>query len=189
MMKGNNHLKKILVLPTLLVLVITGVMIFVFLSIKNKNEHISDLRNELAFQMTKQQNMISMDQLVEKARPDILLIDNSIIAKDGDVAFIEDLEEIARKNGLDINIESLSFEDNPQVASSTMTTLKVKAGTKGSWAGTYKFLAQVEALSFRVKVNNFAFVNSSDETVFNRKKTSNPQGWQSRFEISVLKYK
>lgn len=188
-MKDNKHLKKILVLPVLLVLVMMGVIIFVFLSIKNKNEHISDLRNDLAFQVTKQQNMISMDQLVEKARPEISLIDNSIIAKDGDVAFIEDLEEIAKSSGLSIDIESLSFEENPVASSSSMTTLKVKANTKGSWLGTYKFLAQVEALPFRVKINNFAFINSSDETVFNKKKIANPLGWQSKFEISVLKYK
>ena len=188
-MKDNKHLKKILVLPVLLVLIIGGVTTFVFLSIKSKNEHISDLRNDLAFQITKQQNMISMDKIVEKASPEISLIDNSIVAKDGDVAFIEGLEATARSNGLSIDIESLSFEDSPLLASSSMTTLKVRANTKGSWSGTYKFLAEIESLSFRVKINNFAFVNSSDETVFNRKKVSNPVGWQSRFEISVLKYK
>ena len=188
-MKDNKHLKKILVLPILFVLIVTGAVIFVFLNIKNKNEHISDLRNDLTFQITKQQNMISMDKIVEKANPEISLIDNSIISKDGDVAFIENLEEKARNNGLTIEIESLSFDDSPQVASSSVTTLKVRANTKGSWSGTYKFLAQVEALPFRVKINNFSFVNSSDETVFSRKKVSNPVGWQSRFEISVLKYK
>ncbi len=188
-MKDSRHLKKILVMSVIFVVAIWVLTAFVFLGIKNKNEHISDLRNELSFQMTKQQNMISMEQIVEKASPEISLVDNSIIAKDGDVAFIEGLEEIARSNGLSIEIESLNFEDTSLVASSGVTTLKVRANTKGSWPSTYKFLAQVESLTFKVKINNFAFINSSDETVFNRKKTSNPLGWQSKFEISVLKYK
>ena len=109
-----------------------------------------------------------------------------MVSVDGDVKFIENLESLARENGLSIDIDSLNFEDNTKLLPNNMTIFRVRAKTSGNFFGTYKFLSLVESLPFKVKIQNFTLSTASEEGVLNVKKSNI---WQSKFEISVLKYK
>jgi hypothetical protein len=188
-MKENKFLKEILITLTLLVVGVVALFVLVFFMIKAKNEQISNLKNNLSSYVVRQQNMMSMDRMVKNATSDIDLVNSSVVASDGDVKFIENLEGIAKDNGLTMKIDSLVFENNPSVASSSMVLFNIKANTTGAWAGTYRFLAQIESLPFKIKVSNLAFLNAVDETVFDANKLKSDSVWQGKFEISVLKYK
>lgn len=176
--------KKIIYFLILVVLCLCGVYYFVFSDIKSKNENISKLSNELSFQMKTYEYMAEMQRAVNDADEDITLVDNSIIPADGDVEFIENLELIAKNNGLTITIDSLVFEEEASVKDASMTVLKVKAKTEGGWTGTYKFLSQIESMPLKIKINNFGLVTDKGDEV---EKTSSP--WKSSFEILLLKYK
>ena len=180
-MKNQDHFKKILIVLSLCVFGLFVVIYFVFADIKQKNENISTLENDLSLKTKQQQYLVSMQRTVKNADSDISRINNSIIGAGEDVQFIESLESIAKNNGLTINIDSLVFEDSTLPKSSSMTTLKVRAKTSGGWLGTYKFLGQIESMPLKIKINNFGFTNTVDET--------NAKVWQSIFEISILKYK
>ena len=182
--------KRILVITSLFVAGFCLLSYIVFFDIKHKNERVSLLEHEMSFQSKKRDYMISMERMVQNADSDITLINNSIIPSDGDVRFIESLETMAHDNGLDITIDSLTFEDSRLLASSSVTALKVKAKTKGHWLGAYTFLSQIESLPFKVKIDKFALINAKDETDISANKTGAPKSaWQSTFEIRVLKYK
>src|SRR3989344_2860976 len=185
-MQAKQVSKKILILLSILALAVLVSYYFVYTDIKRKNENISKLSQDLEYQIKRRQYIVSLQRTLQSTDSDITRINNSIVPVDGDVEFIEDLERMARENGLFIGIDSLIFEESPLFASSTINILKIKAKTSGSWPSTYRFLAQIESLPFKVKVNNFGLGSSVQDTGSASKPTNS---WQSTFEIHVLKYK
>ena len=181
--------KKILILG-LCVIGFYGIYYALFMDIKNKNEHISVLENELSSGNSKQQLAISMQQMIKNSDSDITRINDTIVGNDGDVLFIENLESLAKLNNLSISIDSLAFQNHPLLSSSTITFFNIKGKIVGRWLGTYLFLAQLESLPLKVKINDFAFANTTEGSELDTKKFGT-QGntWQSVFDISVLKYK
>ncbi|KKR31515.1 MAG: hypothetical protein UT65_C0024G0002 [Parcubacteria group bacterium GW2011_GWF2_39_8b] len=187
-MNNINSLKKILVVLIICIIWFCSIYYIIFSNIKNKNEQTGRLISELNAQVKKQENSLLVERMIKNADSNINLIDSSIIAKDGDVGFIENLERIARESGLEMTIQSLIFEDDPSFASTTLTSLKITAKTKGAWLGSYKFLAHMESLPFKIKINKFVLVkNISDAD--SEIKNAEPSLWESTFEIRVLKYK
>jgi hypothetical protein len=187
-MKNEKSFKKILILLGIVFVGFFVVYYLVYQDIKVKNEHISTLAQDLDFQSSRQEYLISTQRMIQNISSDIDRINNSIVAVDGDVQFIENLESIAKNEGLSISIDSLLIEDDPSFSNNEITTLKVKAKAEGSWAGTYSFLAQIESLPFKVKINKFSIVNDADGGGIDGQKTFS-LNWQSSFEIQVLKYK
>lgn len=161
-----------------------GVYVFIFIKIKDYNKNIAYLENEVFLQQDKQQKMSLMEDMIEDNREYIDLIENSVIPKGGDVAFIETIENLASQNELVMTIQSLSFEDSNTLDEKGMTFFKVRATTKGSWANTYSFLALLEALPLSIKIENLALIYSSTEAGGNIR----PE-WQMSIDMKVLKYK
>lgn len=185
-MYNISSFKKILIL----LLVITTLFFigyyFLYQDIKAKNEHISVLSEELLSKSNRQEYLKSTSKMIEDIRPDIEKINNSIVAVGGDVDFIENLESLARSNGLSIDISSLTFEDDKVLAASNTTKFKIKAKTVGGWAGSYAFLSEIESLPFKISINSFVINNIPDKA---SEKVVPGKDWLSTFEIVVLKYK
>ena len=182
--------KKKLIVPGVFVLILCVLFYIVFKEIKDKNENISKLRDELLFQTKKQDYMISMQKTIQNANSDISTINNSIVPNDGDVKFIEDLEKMAKDNKLSIDISSLTIEDSSLLTKNSLTILRIKANIKGGWSGTYVFLAEIEALPFKVKIDKFSLNNVKNEDSPEAKVPAVSTGeWQSSIEMRVLKYK
>ena len=173
-----------------LVVVIFGLCYLVYQDIKDKNENHHTLSHGLLFQNDKQDYLVSTQKTIDNINPDITRINSSVVSKEGEVSFIENLESIARINGLSIEIDSLVFEDRGDSSSSLISVLKIKAKTKGSWYGSYVFLARLESLPFKIKIDRFSLANTGTEVPVPDEKGGVPNGdWQSTFEIAVLKYK
>lgn len=186
MTKQSSH-KKILSILSLVVALLFVGYYFLYKDIKTKNQKISYLENEISLQSGRQEYLVSTEKLIESLSADISDIDTSIVAKDADVNFIENLEAIAKNNNLSIDIDSLGIEDLPGQKSNDISTLKVRARATGPWKGTYAFFAELESLPFKVKINKYSLSNVSSDTGVDAKKVG--QIWQSTFEIVVLKYK
>lgn len=161
-----------------------GVYVFTFIKIKNYNQNIAYLENEVFLQQDKQQKMSLMEGMIGENREYIDLIENSVIPKNGDVPFIETIETLASENNLVMTIQSLSFEDSESLNDKGMTFFKIRATTKGSWANTYSFLALLEALPLSIKIENLALIYSSTESEGGIR----PE-WQMSVDMKVLKYK
>ncbi|MEI6843233.1 MAG: hypothetical protein WCK48_01860 [bacterium] len=188
-MSHTRLLKNILIFEIILMIVIFVSYYFVFLDIKSKNENTSVLRNNLSYQIGKQQYMAEMQKTIKNSNSDISQISSMIVSKDGDVAFIESLENSARKNGLDIKIDSLTFDDNANLSAGGLTSLRVKATIKGSWLGTFTFMNELESMIYKVRVDTFALMYNTDADPSLTKKGVKSTVWQSIFEIHVLKFK
>ena len=183
----KNILKQTLVLFSLAVVVLSVAYYFVFMGIKNKNEHVSVLENNMASGSKNQQYLASLQKTVTEAEYNIHLVNSAVIASDGDVKFIEDLEGLAHNNGLSISIESLDLVDDPNIASTDITVLHIKIKTSGGWSGTYRFISEVESLPQKTKIQTLTMHSTVSDFGNNKKSTS--AVWSSELEIIVLKNK
>lgn len=190
-MKKEAALKRILILLIILFVSIFWVYYSGFVDIKSKSENISQTESQLSNSIQQSQYMSLISHDVSLADSSIKQINDLIIDRENDVVFIEKFESIAKKNGLDIKINSLAVEtlttQNDNKMSDNLTTLKIKATTNGSWQKTYIFLTQLESLPFVIRIDKFALINSSDTALDQPKKGI--QNWQAIIEMRVLKYK
>ncbi len=178
--------KKFVILLAIITLGIFVSYYFVYKDIKQKNEHISALSQEITVQSSRQQYLATTEKLIENLNTDIDKMNHSIISKDGDVAFIESLEKIAKDNNISIDIDTIDVSDEPSTPASGITILHLKAKTKGEWKGMYTFLSQLESLPYKVKITQFILTNVSKSATDTEKASTS---WQSSFDIRVLKYK
>ncbi len=180
----NEPSKKTVITLGFVILVCFALFVLLFIDIRNKNVRASTLVRDTALQVEGQQYLIALKRTIENTSSDITRVKDSIIPSDGDVQFVEDLESTARAKGLEVTIDSLTFDDVPLATSSPdITAFKVKAEVKGSWSGVYTFLGVLESLPYKIKINTFNLVNTSDSG------KSKSTVWQGTFEIIVLKYK
>ncbi len=184
-MFSNKPLKRIMITLGLSVLLVFGFYYALFLDIKKKSENIAVMTKDLSSREEQEKYAISTKNKIESISSDIANINNSIIPANGDVQFIEDFELLANSNNLDLEIESLLFEDQPRATVAGTTFFKIRAKTKGTWVNTYRFLDQLESLPFKVKISQFAFLGQEVPVGTNKKRVE----WQSLFEIHILKYK
>ncbi len=187
-MKTSKSFKGILTFLFSLVVIISVFYNFFFNDIANRNRHASVISHDLYSENNNQSYLTSAQRSLEESSVKISQINGAIVEKDGDVKFIETLEAVAKQNSVVIDIDTLSIENDPKLASTSVTSLKVRAKSDGSWANTYKFLADLEAMPFRIKVNKFTMTSSPD-AVSPGGKPYGTNNWESYFEIKVLKYK
>jgi hypothetical protein len=187
-MKHIIFSKKTPIILGIVVLLLCVAMYFIFTDIKKKNEHVSILDNELSLDSHNQEYLHSMNKMIQDSNSDIARLNDSVLASDGDIDFIENLEKLAHDNNLSIEIGSLGFTDDTMIKSDSFTFLKVDAHTKGSWVGTYAFIASLEALPLKVRIDKFTFSKMEDKNGADTE-SSIKNAWQSNFEIRILKYK
>ena len=178
-MKKSNDFKKILMVLSTSAVAIFILHYIMYEDMKAKNEKISNLQYDLSILSDKQDYLILTDRALENLAIDLDKAQASIVPKGGDIKFIENIEALARSNGLTIEIDSLGLEDK-SLPSPDLTVLHLEAKTEGSWLGTYTFLAEVESLPFKIKVGRSSMVRIGG---------SGPSIWDNTLSISVLKYK
>lgn len=188
-MKSKRPYKEILIFLGVVITLLFASHYFLYTDIKRKNENISSLKQEAAHQLKRNQYLLNLQKTFQNTDSDIARINNSIISSDGNIEFIEDLESTARADGLSIAINSLVFEEDPSVSSGNITIFRVKAETNGSWDGTYKFLAELESMPLKVKINSFGLTNSTQNPSPGSKSSKPISIWHSSLDINVLKYK
>ena len=187
-MSKSKSFKKILIFLAVIAVAFIALFYFVYADIKSKNEKVSVLEASLSQQDDKQGYVLSTKRTIQSLSDDLTQVNSSIVSTDGDVKFIESLEALARKNGLTIEIQSLTLDDTT-LNSDSITILNIKAKTTGGWNGMYTFLADIESLPLKVRVSRFDLANAQADSVGVDKKASSSGVWQGLIDMSVLKYK
>jgi len=188
-MKSISPLKKILYGICGLVVLAGGVLYIGFDFILSKNKEITDLRQKALIQENKK-NIESKNGLTSTTTESKLeQVQNSLITSDGDVAFIKYMESLVEKNKVEMRINSISTQNNPELDGVGLTDLSLKFEIKGSWNSVYAFAKGVENLPYAVRINRFEIVDTGNTTPLDPKKEKAPGEWQVLFDIIVLKFK
>src|SRR4051812_41886296 len=149
-MKTNFSTKYALIVGIVLVLIFFIFHLFLIKDIKERNENISVWEREIALQDRTQGYLISQKRMLENADSDLSKIENSIVPKEGEVKFIQDIEASARRLGMDIEINSITFEENATTTKANLGILVLKTRVSGTFSATYKFLEEIESLPIKV---------------------------------------
>ncbi len=184
-MYQNKSYKNIIILLSSATLLLFGFIYFAYYQIKEKNENILRLQQDLSAKSDKHEYLISLQNTIKEIESEIEKVQKSIIPKSRDVAFIEDLESMARSYGLQIEIQSLSLVSDKNINTDKIAVLKVKARASGSWSSVYRFVSELESLTYKLKIDKIALYTKSDgSSTINRN-----ADWEVIFEISVLEEK
>jgi Tfp pilus assembly protein PilO len=188
-MKKLFSIKGILCLLILLTILLFVAIFALFQNIKNEDENASQTQNEINLSEKQNQYSVSLRESLQNSNSNIAKVSGSILSSDGDVAFIEQLENVAKENGVSITIDSLSVENIPNITSNNLTSFKIRAEAEGDWNGMMAFLTKLESLPYVARVEKLDLANSSDNPLSQTTPATSAQSWQSVFEIRVLQYK
>lgn len=192
-MNKNSHYKKISILLGLCVVVVFVGYYFLYRMLVTKSERVANMINYVSSESDREQYNVNVQKQLQALDPDIKRVENSIIRSTEVVNFIENLEALAHDNGLSIKNDSINTEEgDPKLSSGNLVFLKIKSTTVGSWAGTYRFLSQLESLPYKVRIDSFSITSTSFGAVneAGQPLPADPvKGWEAVFEIKVLKYK
>lgn len=170
--------KELLVIAILFNIAAIGWYGFLFAKIKEKNEHLSDLTNQIDAEIAKESAVDYKKNIaVETATLRGKLL-SFTLAKEGAISFIELLEATGNEVGAHTSIKSVNTEDHPQ--SSNIEKLRLTLSTSGSWSAVARFLGLLELLPYET---------SLEQVMVSRAEVAGENPWRADLILTVLKEK
>ena len=146
---SNTQIRAIA--AVLAVLILLGMYSTLFVIIKNKNNNISILKNQVDIKVRKDQRLSSIKQLMADLDKEIKQIDTYFVSKDGVVNFLESLEALRSVSGAYINVNSVSVNDS-ELNNIPYELLNVEFTARGSWRSIVKLISLIEILPLGVTI-------------------------------------
>ncbi len=148
-----------------------------FITIKNKNNHISELKNQVDIEVRKDHRLYSVKSLLTDLNKEIKQIDTYLVADDGVVDFLEDLENLGSIADVSVSVNSVSV-DKKTTEMLPFELLKVEFVTRGKWRSVVQLMSLLETSSLGIIINRVHL-----------EKLSSLESWQSNISFTVLKSK
>ena len=140
--------------------------------IRNKDERIASIRQDIVLQEAKQKNIKQLDQTLGSIVPEKSKIDRVFADSGSIVKFIEDLEKLTVLSGAELEILSGAFPAKAEEGGPFFTL-----NVKGGFNRVFKFLSLLEKMSYQIRVEGARF--GSDEA----------GAWSSQIKLRMLSYK
>jgi len=198
-MKDAGKTKNILITFAAFASIVFAMYGFLFWSIKEKNEQISQLTNEANRNTQTDTALRGIKSALNNNKNSVVQVDSYFIPKEGVVDFINTLDTLGKESGTTLVIGAVSTEEDRTEANSFKETLKLRLETSGSWQETYYFLSKLESLPYHISINQttFSLTSATDRMSFVNASTTDAtkrvQGsdeyWKGSFDITVLKLK
>ena len=166
----------------------TATYIVFFIGIKNKNESISLVANEIDIALEKEVKLKSIKNLIKDTENDRAKLNAYFVVDDKVIDFIEDIENLAKDTNVDLKVMSIDINDdgnNTPQQNNISELLQLNLKVAGLWDNLFHFISLVDELPFRVDISkvNLQVVYDSNN------KDKNPTDWEGMFVVSVLKLK
>ena len=133
------------------------------------------LENDLE---NKELNALSLEY--QKNKENIDKIKSFVLEPEGEVLFIEKIENLAKSKDLISSISSVSIMKDEGLTENNLEYLSLTINVSGSFKNVFEFFGLLESLPFKIVVNNAGFVYKNDGD-------KNISLWQGVFTIKVLK--
>ncbi len=179
MKKSHYYIIGLLVTATILTLV--GYF-FLIKTVWEKAALISSYRNDITFGDQKKEYAENMVLSFESTQVDIDTLQNLFVKKQGEVEFIEFLEQSAKERGLEIKIDSVSLDSTKEMVSHGMEYLVLRFSVNGTWAHVWNFSEALEVLPYSIDVESLALLRTDTEK-------GKPALWKGVYNIRILKKK
>ncbi len=173
-----------IIVYTFFALVMSGLVYGIYVvhtDIVLSGEHISTLMQQSASMSHDAENIKKFNTSLDHIKPQIDQIDSYFVASDGEVSFIEQVEGLAKKDGLTVSIDSVGITNTDTLTSGGIAYLTMKINTAGTWEHTYQFLSEIEDMPYRI------FIDQTDIASMYDGSPANTGMWKGGFSIKVLK--
>jgi hypothetical protein len=128
----------------------------------------------------KVEQMKNLSLSLALVQSDVDKVNSHIVTADGEVAFIEEVENLAKADNLGIKIDTVNVAQANDLTPAGLEYLNLSMSVTGSWLSTFHFLSLIENMPYDVMVNQSDISDISDGV-------TGPTQWQGDFQISVIK--
>ncbi len=156
----NNY--KLIISSLLITFLFVGIW---FLMYKKFSSSLASIKNSYVLLYADQrlrENINDIRSTYEKIKPDIDKVNGYFITKEDQISFIENVENLAKKNNLDIEIGNITVEKNTDLVKNDLEYLVLKINTVGSWDGNYRFLGLLETMPYHLFIKRMSISLKSD---------------------------
>ncbi len=172
--------KKLSVIIFLALLATTGYVLF-FRELQKKNIQFEKIRLEIESEDMREVKLRFLGRGLLDTVEERDMIKGAFIKKDGEVAFVENLEKMAKSLEVTLEINSLAIKE---VEVDGVEKLSMRIVVDGSWAGVYKFLTLLQNFPESVEFSRFSL--SRNEGAGGKDKNIL---WRMSADFDVLKLK
>lgn len=159
------------------VLILFVIYSTLFVVIKNKNNQISALQNQVDIEVRKDQRLHSIKQLIADLGKDIEQIDTYFVSEDGVVDFLESLEALGRVSGVSVGVNSVSVDESTD-NSLPYEHMRIDFVARGSWRNVVQLVSLLETFSFGIVIERMQL-----------ERLPSSSSWQVNVSFTVLKLK
>jgi len=170
-----SHTQIRTIAATLSMCIAFGVYTTLFIVIKNKNNQISILQNRVDIEVRKDQRLHSIKQLTSDLVEEFSKVDEHFVYADGVVRFLEDLEDLGRKAGASVSVNSVGVNENAG-SGLPYEPLQIEFAARGSWRSVVQLISLLETFPLGITVSRMHL-------------EKNLNSWQLNTSFSVLKLK
>ncbi len=159
-----------------LTIVACSVYLFFFFKIKNINNEISLLQNQLDIEIRQDQRLRSVRQLLQELEGEFNEIDSYFVSSDGVVNFLETLESLGDEVQASVDVNAVDVL-TPSGAQTPYEELEIRFASRGSWNALVQLISLLETLSFGITFKRVQLERIPDSFL-----------WQANVEFTVLKH-
>jgi Tfp pilus assembly protein PilO len=155
----KSHTLKFCVTLGIFVLASIASFTILILLTKAKVAEVDATEDQTRQQVAFAEGNHSLQTLIQDISPNMTTLRSRLVASDGAVGFIEKVESLARESGLSVVVNSITTAD--AIPKDTFQWMQISISTQGSWAGSYQFLALLEAMPYKMTIGKINLKQSS----------------------------
>lgn len=176
--KPQLQTHKTLLFTMVLVTLLLGVMyVFLFLSVKTKNERVSSLANDIEAESSAENTQRSTKVLVAETSKYREKLTGYLLGKENAVSFFEFLEREGGEVGVMVRIESVVPSE---LATGDVEELRLSLRASGPWAEVVRYVGLLEFLPFQSRL---------EQLVVSKAERQEDDPWSAQVVLVVLKEK
>ncbi len=194
-MKRVHSTKKFFALFIFLNVFAWGGAFFLIFRINAQTAGVGFVVSEAQKDLAKDADLRAIKKSLEENDEKMRTLDSFFVPSDGVVDFIETLESIGERSGVELAIGTLSTEVNTKNPNDFKELLRLRLEATGSWGEVYGFLYRLESLPYHIVLENTALtLSASGENIFfvagvTQRTPSANEEWKGYFDVTVSKMK
>ncbi len=184
----KHSTKQLLALISFFVIILVALHFVAFIFIRKAGVTVSTLERDVASLQVQVQEFskYSAEDLRELAKK----VSTKIVARDGIVGFLENIESTARAYDMEILVRGVDVrarsEENTK---DTKEFVQLSLETRGSWQNNMKFVHFLEHLPYKVELRNVTFTKLADTLDADGKVIPTTRTWRAEIILVALKFK
>lgn len=164
--------------------VAVGIYAFLYIQIKNTNEHVSIVQNEAEAQEIENNGQQSLEDILNNTKEDREKIASIVLSDDKVVDFLESVEALGPLTNTTVTTASVNVNDATGKDTGFLT---LQMNVAGSWQNVLQFASLIENMPYQITITDASFTGEVQKST--DKKKSQSVKWRAQLNVSVVKDK